>query len=105
MEREIRRDTQIYRKIAEENRDLSYNDQLTSLLNRNAFSKKLRSSLEGKRKYGSRFGLVYLNIDRLRNVNDSFGQASGDYVLSVVAKRLKKVLYQGLGCHWSHFRG
>ena len=36
--------------------------------------------------------MVYLNIDRLRNVNDSFGQESGDYVLSLVAKRLKNVL-------------
>lgn len=92
MEEKIRKDADAYRKIAEENRDLAYNDQLTSLLNRNAFSMKLRASLEANRKSGSRFGLVYLNIDRLRNVNDSLGQDTGDYVLSVVAKRLKKIL-------------
>ncbi len=92
MEEKIRRDAQTYRRIAEENRDLSYNDQLTSLLNRNAFSKELSSYLERIRKDGARLGLVYVNIDRLRNVNDSFGQETGDYVLSVVANRLKSVL-------------
>ncbi|MCG7343255.1 EAL domain-containing protein [Sporosarcina sp. ACRSL] len=90
MEEKIRKDAEVYRKIVEENRDLSYNDQLTTLLNRHAFSKTLRASLEGKKR--SSVGLVYLNIDRLRNVNDSFGQDSGDYVLSIVAKRLKKAL-------------
>lgn len=92
MEEKIREDAQTYRRIAEENRNLSYNDQLTSLLNRNAFSKELSSYIEGKRKDGERLGLVYVNIDRLRNVNDSFGQEMGDYVLSVVANRLKSVL-------------
>lgn len=92
MEEKIRTDAEAYRKIVEENRDLAYHDQLTSLLNRNAFSTKLRETLEEKRKNGSRLGLAYINIDRLRNVNDSFGQDIGDYVLSVVAKRLKTVL-------------
>ncbi|MFC5601996.1 putative bifunctional diguanylate cyclase/phosphodiesterase [Sporosarcina koreensis] len=92
MEEKIRKDAEVYRKIVEENRDLAFNDQLTSLLNRSAFSTKLRIHLEGKRKNGSRLGLVYVNIDRLRNVNDSFGQDSGDYVLSVIAERLKTIL-------------
>lgn len=92
MEEKIRKDAQIYRKIAEENHDLSYHDQLTSLLNRNAFSKALRATLEEKKKNRLRAGLVYLNIDRLRNVNGSFGQETGDYVLSIIAKRLKEVL-------------
>lgn len=72
--------------------DLAYNDQLTTLLNRNAFSKKLYTRLEMERKRGTKLSLVYLNIDRLRHVNDSFGQESGDFVLSVVAERLKKAL-------------
>ncbi|WP_252504686.1 bifunctional diguanylate cyclase/phosphodiesterase [Sporosarcina sp. Marseille-Q4943] len=92
MEEKIRKDAEIYRKIVEENRHLAYNDQLTSLLNRNAFAKKLRAAITEQQNTGSRLGLVYLNIDRLRNVNDSFGQETGDYVLSIVAKRLKKVL-------------
>ena len=95
MEEKMRTDAVVYRKIADENRNLSYNDQLTSLLNRNAFSKKLRLHLEEQRRNGLKVSLVYLNIDRLRNVNDSFGQETGDYVLSLVAKRLKNVLSAG----------
>ena len=71
--------------------DLADNDQLTSLFNRNAFSENLDVALKG-RKRGSKVGLVYLNIDRLRNVNDSFGHETGDYVLSIIAERLKDAL-------------
>ncbi|WP_432362038.1 putative bifunctional diguanylate cyclase/phosphodiesterase [Sporosarcina sp. UB5] len=92
LEEKIRKDAEVYRKIVEENRKLSSNDQLTSLLNRNAFGQQLRATLQEERKSGSKLGMVYLNIDRLRDVNDSFGQEAGDYVLSIIAKRLKNVL-------------
>ena len=72
--------------------DLSYKDQLTSLLNRTAFSKRLYDRLQTEKRKGTSISLVYLNIDRLRYVNDSYGQDTGDYVLSVVADRLKKAL-------------
>lgn len=70
-------------------RDLAYYDQLTNLLNRHAFGQELYSRLERE---SSSCGLVYMNIDRFRHINDSFGQEKGDYVLSVVADRLKKAL-------------
>ncbi|MEZ7172059.1 EAL domain-containing protein [Sporosarcina sp. OR05] len=69
--------------------DLACYDQLTTLLNRHAFGQKLYTKLERE---SSSFGLVYMNIDRFRHINDSFGQETGDYVLSVVAERLKKAL-------------
>ncbi|WP_339253193.1 EAL domain-containing protein [Sporosarcina sp. FSL W8-0480] len=71
---------------------LAYNDQLTSLLNRKAFSEKLYTVLESAKTRQSKLGLVYLNIDRLRHVNDSYGHKIGDYALSVIANRLKTIL-------------
>ncbi|WP_347177986.1 EAL domain-containing protein [Sporosarcina thermotolerans] len=73
-------------------RELAFKDQLTSLLNRKAFSEKLYTVLESAKKRESTLGLVYLNIDRLRHVNDSFGHKIGDYALSVIANRLKTIL-------------
>lgn len=72
--------------------DLVYNDQLTELLNRTAFRKKIYEEIEWAKKHGLNFGFIYFNIDRLRYVNDSLGHEAGDYVISVVAKRLKEVL-------------
>ena len=72
--------------------DLASNDQLTDLLNRTSFRKKMYLDIDDARKKNKRLGFVYFNIDRLRYVNDSLGHEAGDYVLSVVAKRLKEIL-------------
>lgn len=69
---------------------LEHTDQLTSLYNRISFRQQLLNKVEACKKTGSTFSLVHLNIDRLRYVNESFGHEKGDYVLSVIAKRLQR---------------
>lgn len=73
-------------------RDLAYNDQLTSLPNRTSFRKIFDQEIEGAKKQGTNRACVYMNVDRLRYVNDSLGHEAGDYILSVIAKRLKTIL-------------
>jgi len=73
-------------------RKLAYNDQLTDLPNRTSFRKVLLEEVERSKEKSANLAIVYLNIDRLRYVNDSLGHEAGDYVLSVVAKRLKRIL-------------
>lgn len=81
------------RKEAEQMiRNLAYNDQLTKLPNRISFRRKLYQEVKESRRSGRKLALVFLNIDRLRYFNDSFGHETGDYILSVVAGRLKEVL-------------
>lgn len=71
-------------------RDLAYNDQLTSLPNRLSFRGKLHGEVEKAFVKSENLALVYLNIDRLRFVNDTLGHEAGDFILSVVARRLKE---------------
>ena len=73
-------------------RDLAYNDQLTSLPNRTSFRKMFYQEIEVAKKQGTNRAFVYMNIDRLRYVNDSLGHEVGDYILSVIAKRLRTIL-------------
>lgn len=81
------------RKLAEEMiRNLAYNDQLTELPNRLSFRRKLYQQINEAQRNQQKFALVSMNIDRFRFVNDSFGHEAGDYILSVVAKRLKENL-------------
>ncbi|WP_381437670.1 putative bifunctional diguanylate cyclase/phosphodiesterase [Sporosarcina soli] len=73
-------------------RDLAYNDQLTQLPNRLSFREQLHSEIENAYGHGENLALVHLNIDRLHFVNDTLGYEAGDFILSVVAKRLKEFL-------------
>lgn len=71
-------------------RHLAYNDQLTSLMNRNSFREQLALALERARTKKQLFALVHINIDRLRYANDLLGHEAGDYLLAMVGERLKK---------------
>lgn len=72
--------------------DLVYYDQLTNLPNRTSVRRMLHEEVEKSMDTGVNLAFVFLNIDRFRYVNDSFGHEAGDYVLSVIAKRLKDML-------------
>ncbi|MDS9472045.1 GGDEF domain-containing phosphodiesterase [Sporosarcina pasteurii] len=81
------------RKEAEEMiRHLAYNDQLTDLPNLLFFRRQLLEAVSKANKFKMKVVVVNLNIDRLRYVNDSYGYECGDYVLSIVAERLKSTL-------------
>ena len=62
----------------------AYTDTLTGLRNRRAMD----MILERYRGCGERFGLVHLDLDYFKQVNDTLGHAAGDYVLQVAAKIL-----------------
>ncbi|PID12621.1 EAL domain-containing protein [Sporosarcina sp. P32b] len=69
---------------------LVYNDQLTSLMNRNSFREQMALAFERARTRNQLFALVHMNIDRLRYANDLLGHEAGDYLLAMVGERLKK---------------
>ncbi|WP_318616106.1 putative bifunctional diguanylate cyclase/phosphodiesterase [Sporosarcina sp. YIM B06819] len=72
--------------------ELIYYDQLTNLPNRISIRKMLHEEIARSTDAGKNLAFVFLNIDRFRYVNDSFGHEAGDYVLTVIAKRLKDKL-------------
>ncbi|QRX82507.1 amino acid permease [Glaciimonas sp. PAMC28666] len=67
-------------------------DPLTGLPNRNLFINRMEQSLRQARRARSRIGLLFLDIDRFKYFNDSFGHAFGDSVLKEFASRIKSVL-------------
>ncbi|HEV7178595.1 MAG TPA: EAL domain-containing protein [Candidatus Baltobacteraceae bacterium] len=71
-------------------RAMAYYDTLTELPNRILLSEKLRDAIEVAQSRLSRVALLFLDLDRFKDVNDTFGHGRGDRLLQLVAKRLVK---------------
>ncbi|MDI9370935.1 MAG: diguanylate cyclase [Synergistaceae bacterium] len=63
-------------------------DPLTGLSNRNLFSDHLELAIAASRRNGTRIALLFLDLDRFKPVNDTYGHAFGDLLLKQVADRL-----------------
>ncbi|PHR18617.1 MAG: GGDEF domain-containing protein [Sphingopyxis sp.] len=67
----------------------AYHDVLTGLSNRRFFVESLENRVERCRRYGDNSALVFLDVDKLKAVNDTHGHAAGDALLIRLAKILK----------------
>lgn len=67
---------------------LAYHDPLTDLPNRALFFDRLQQALRSACREGAPAALLFLDLDRFKAVNDSFGHQCGDLVLQEVARRL-----------------
>jgi diguanylate cyclase (GGDEF)-like protein len=69
---------------------LAYYDSLTELPNRNHFLDRLEQELARAKRNNEKLGVLYIDLDNFKLVNDSFGHDIGDLLLKQVAERLKK---------------
>ncbi|MCP4273470.1 MAG: diguanylate cyclase, partial [Gammaproteobacteria bacterium] len=67
-------------------------DQLTSLPNRNLFMDRLHQSLTRVKRDGTQLALLFIDLDRFKNINDSLGHSAGDKLLVEVAKMMKHII-------------
>jgi diguanylate cyclase (GGDEF)-like protein/PAS domain S-box-containing protein len=65
---------------------LSFLDNLTQLANRRFVEMELDSRISEKNRYGASFGIVFMDIDHFKRVNDTHGHDVGDRVLKTVAR-------------------
>jgi phosphomannomutase/phosphoglucomutase len=68
---------------------LASHDGLTDLPNRAALMKRLENELLRARRIQSQTGLLFINLDRFKPINDRFGFAAGDAVLDALGERLR----------------
>ena len=81
------------RKRAEERlKELADQDSLTGLLNRRRFDEELRLTLLRLRRHGGQATLLLIDLDRFKEVNDTYGHKTGDEVLVAVAAALRERL-------------
>jgi diguanylate cyclase (GGDEF)-like protein/PAS domain S-box-containing protein len=71
---------------------LAFRDPLTGLANRQSFEDRLELELAHAERAGKRLGLVFLDLDGFKEVNDTLGHAAGDQMLVAIARRLRDAL-------------
>jgi len=83
------------RKLVEEQIEhQAYHDALTGLPNRRLFRDRLTIALAHARRLDTPVAVVFLDLDRFKDVNDTLGHSFGDELLKAVAIRLKTALRQ-----------
>jgi diguanylate cyclase (GGDEF)-like protein len=74
---------------------MAHNDPLTGLPNRRLFFDRLNHAISNAERSGKSVGLLYVDIDHFKEINDSHGHAAGDEVLGNVAHLLGSVIRSG----------
>jgi diguanylate cyclase (GGDEF)-like protein len=88
----VRERTESLRRSEEALRHEASHDPLTGLPNRLLFLDRLEQAIEHSRRRGERFGLLYLDVDGFKAVNDGHGHHAGDELLRRIAQRLREAL-------------
>lgn len=69
---------------------MSYYDPLTNIPNRQLFSKCMNKVIENSNQNGGLFGIIFLDLDSFKMVNDTLGHHYGDKILIMIADRLAR---------------
>lgn len=77
------------KRAEQELRYLANYDTLTGLPNRALLSERLSRAMARARRHGSRLAVLFLDLDRFKDINDSLGHAAGDAILRATAARLQ----------------
>jgi diguanylate cyclase len=72
--------------------ELAQTDGLTGLANRRSLLERLKIAFAGIKRGGNNFSVLYFDLDRFKDVNDTLGHAAGDALLKEITSRLRKVV-------------
>jgi diguanylate cyclase (GGDEF)-like protein len=86
---ELSRSAEELRRSKQQIEEIAYLDAATGLPNRRLFAERFGNLRASADRYGSGFALLLVDIDRFKAINDTFGHAAGDAVLSATAQRLR----------------
>ncbi len=88
----VERDITERKKAAQDIYRLAYFDALTGLPNRRMLLDRIAQALAADRRTGQVGALLYIDLDRFKNINDARGHAAGDELLHCVGERLRELV-------------
>ncbi len=74
---------------------LAYHDPLTNLPNRRLLSDRLQVAMSQSLRDGRKIAVIFLDLDRFKNINDSLGHRAGDTLLQELSARLRMCVRAG----------
>jgi diguanylate cyclase (GGDEF)-like protein/PAS domain S-box-containing protein len=80
------------KRLEEEITHMAHHDVLTGLPNRRLFMELIRFEIAEARRNRTKTGLLFLDLDRFKEVNDTLGHEAGDKLLKTVAERLRAAI-------------
>ncbi|PXW99388.1 PAS domain S-box-containing protein/diguanylate cyclase (GGDEF)-like protein [Sphaerotilus hippei] len=75
-------------------RHLAFHDPLTGLPNRALLLDRLEHAIDGAARLGEHLGLMFIDLDRFKQINDTLGHELGDRLLQEIAHRLRQQLLE-----------
>ncbi len=92
LEGKIQDRTKALEEMTNELQILAYHDALTGLPNRVLLADRLEQAIEKAKRHNIGLALFFIDLDKFKEVNDSFGHEVGDNVLKTVAKNLNGII-------------
>jgi diguanylate cyclase (GGDEF)-like protein/PAS domain S-box-containing protein len=83
------------RQLEGQLREMALCDGLTGLANRRAFMESLEKAVSRSRRHGHSMALLFMDLDRFKQINDHFGHHVGDQALRAFAQRLACCVRKG----------
>jgi diguanylate cyclase (GGDEF)-like protein/PAS domain S-box-containing protein len=83
------RDVEREHEVREQLRYLAFHDPLTQLATRAVAEERLERLLAHRPRLGSAIAVLFIDIDDLKTINDTYGHAAGDIAITVIAQRIR----------------
>ena len=88
----VTRDITARRHVEQQMRHMARHDALTGLPNRALFSERLQQALASARRHQHLLGVLFIDFDAFKPINDTYGHAAGDKLLQEAAQRMHTCL-------------